>query len=271
MLIDSSVYANKANQLLEYAEKTTIPYVLGGSTLEGMDCQGLCEYLLDRCGYAVNYKGSNDMGRNALSWRGTPEECVAKFGKVPEGAWLFIHSHNGGEPDSYKADGIGNFSHVGVYIGGEVAVHASASRSKVARSTFKGKSINGGWNVVGLCKHIDYGVSEVAEESSSTGEVAISEMETTIATPTISVPTFGAMWMPQYASFTWRMGDKGYGTREVQDGLRKIGYDLTVDGDFGRGTDWAVKHFQTAQGLEADGVVGKRTWAKLIDAVNARG
>lgn len=38
---------------------------------------------------------------------------------------------------------------------------------------------------------------------------------------------------------------------------------LDVDGDFGVLTYSAVNKFQTAQGLERDGIVGPKTWAKL--------
>lgn len=43
----------------------------------------------------------------------------------------------------------------------------------------------------------------------------------------------------------------------------KISAGLVVDGDFGLKTLRAVKNFQTGNGLVADGVVGKLTWAKL--------
>ena len=35
-----------------------------------------------------------------------------------------------------------------------------------------------------------------------------------------------------------------------------------VDGDFGSGTEKAVKNFQKEHGLTADGIVGKDTWKK---------
>ena len=37
-----------------------------------------------------------------------------------------------------------------------------------------------------------------------------------------------------------------------------------ADGDFGAGTYNAVKKFQAANGLEADGIVGANTWAALL-------
>lgn len=60
-----------------------------------------------------------------------------------------------------------------------------------------------------------------------------------------------------------RAGSKGPQVREVQNLLKLLGYNLNVDGDFGKSTQDAVKEFQIANGLEADGVVGPRTYEKL--------
>lgn len=57
-------------------------------------------------------------------------------------------------------------------------------------------------------------------------------------------------------------------TRAVQFLLRYHGFkSIAVDGIFGRETDAAVKRFQTCHGLRSDGVVGPKTWAKLVVGV----
>lgn len=63
---------------------------------------------------------------------------------------------------------------------------------------------------------------------------------------------------------TLRRGNKGEAVEELQALLNaKFGFDLEIDGDFGKATETAVKEFQKQHGLTADGVVGKKTWAAL--------
>jgi peptidoglycan hydrolase-like protein with peptidoglycan-binding domain len=60
-----------------------------------------------------------------------------------------------------------------------------------------------------------------------------------------------------------RRGDQGDDVRRVQEALRKKGYDVAVDGKYGRGTERAVNEFQRKGNLKADGVVGDETWKAL--------
>lgn len=86
------------------------------------DCQSFVELVLKDAGVRkpdgtpYNWRGSNSMFRNHLSWRGTIGECKNRFGKIPVGALVFIVKHDGGEVERGYHDGLGNASHVGIYI-----------------------------------------------------------------------------------------------------------------------------------------------------------
>lgn len=61
-----------------------------------------------------------------------------------------------------------------------------------------------------------------------------------------------------------RKGDSGNEVLELQQLLAKAGLSITPDGDFGNYTLAKVKEFQEKNGLVADGIVGKSTWAALL-------
>lgn len=48
-------------------------------------------------------------------------------------------------------------SNAAKYVYGDGAIHSSASKGHVVTSKFAGKSINGGWNRIGLWNAISYG------------------------------------------------------------------------------------------------------------------
>jgi hypothetical protein len=63
-----------------------------------------------------------------------------------------------------------------------------------------------------------------------------------------------------------RRGDKGQLVRNLQGLLEAHSELLEIDGRFGKATEAAVRKFQNAHRLKADGIVGRRTWEKLVDA-----
>lgn len=63
---------------------------------------------------------------------------------------------------------------------------------------------------------------------------------------------------------TSRRGSSGSEVRKIQEKLKRWGYySGSVDGIYGSGTEKAVKKFQKANGLTADGIAGKATLAAM--------
>lgn len=114
-----------------------------------LDCQAFVEKVLKDCGYSYNWRGSNDMWRNALDWSGTYDEAVKKFGEIPPGAWLFTIKKDGKEDKSRYKDGI-NAAHVGIYLGSGKARHSTTGGVQYCAVPA------GRWTHVGLAKIIDY-------------------------------------------------------------------------------------------------------------------
>lgn len=138
-----------------------------------MDCQKFVETCINDCAKAagldtrLDAAGSNDMARHHCAWLGTLANAKAE-GKLVLGAGLLIHEDDeSGLPEQYRGDGLGDFSHVGLYVGenalGDVdkygrkrmcnAVHSSQSMGRVAGST-----LSNGWTHVMLFAEIDYGI-----------------------------------------------------------------------------------------------------------------
>lgn len=116
--------------LTEFAEKAkTGGYI--GIAYNVLDCQAFVERVLIDCGVrksngtVYDYKGSNSMWRNALSWKGTIAEAVAKYGELPVGFWLFTVKNDGGEVERGYHDNEGNAAHVGIYLGNGKAIHST--------------------------------------------------------------------------------------------------------------------------------------------------
>lgn len=61
-----------------------------------------------------------------------------------------------------------------------------------------------------------------------------------------------------------KRGASGGLTKLIQQRLNSVDFSLSTDGVFGTGTENAIKVFQRNRGLDADGIVGKKTWEWLL-------
>ncbi len=70
-----------------------------------------------------------------------------------------------------------------------------------------------------------------------------------------------------------RSGDRGESVRDLHQRLAACGHDLDGDepDEFGPATERGVRAFQEARGLRLDGIVGRETWAALVESGYALG
>ncbi len=139
-----------------------------GYTYDEMDCQAFIEHCARQAGGAMDYLGTNDMARRA-AWLGTLSQAQAEGRLVPGAGLLIREETEENLPARYAGDGLGDFSHAGLYVGPDAltdtdktgrirscdAVHSSATMGRVAGST-----LQNGWTHAIWFPEIDYGEGE---------------------------------------------------------------------------------------------------------------
>ena len=124
------------------------------------DCQAFCELVLKDIGVrkengaVYNWKGSNDIARHACSWIGTKADFIKEFKEIPLGAWVFMWDDTGAEKARGYYDGLGNYSHIGIYVGNNQVRDSTKSKSG-SRDGVGYRSVND-FNRVGLAKMLDF-------------------------------------------------------------------------------------------------------------------
>lgn len=106
---------NFINSLFEQMGK---PYVWGGSGPDSFDCSGLVYYCLNRAGYSIGRWTAASYAAND-DW-----EMINSISELEVGDLMFFR----------QADE-NNISHVGIYIGNNMLIHASYSNGRVLITT----------------------------------------------------------------------------------------------------------------------------------------
>lgn len=160
-----------------------------GYTYDELDCQAFVEHCVRQAGGRMDYLGTNDMARRA-TWLGTLDEARAQGRLVPGAGLLIREATEANLPARYTGDGLGDFSHVGLYVGENAltdtdkngrrracdVVHSSATMGRVAGST-----LQNGWTHALWFSEIDYAVTAGAgagadgANADGTGGTAISD------------------------------------------------------------------------------------------------
>lgn len=181
-----------------------------GYTYEEMDCQAFVEHCVHQAGGAMDYLGTNDMARRA-AWLGTLSDARAQGRLVPGAGVLIREETEENLPARYAGDGLGDFSHVGLYVGEDAltdvdkngnarscdVVHSSATMRRVAGST-----LANGWTHAMWFQEIDYGNEAGLEvdQGADSGDVADGGMdmsdELTAGTPATTVKQYAVVVSP---------------------------------------------------------------------------
>lgn len=146
-------------------------------------------------------------------------------------------------------------SHVGVYVGSGYVIEARGFSYGVQCN----KLTDRGFTHWGYCPYIEYGA-----ETASGAPAEKAEQEPAQSAGAAQAGQNGGK-SGVYEMKTLREGDKGTQVRVLQWRLTDLGYACgKIDNVFGPKTKKAVQEYQRANGLEADGIAGPKTWAKLM-------
>jgi putative chitinase len=119
------------------------------------------------------------------------------------------------------------------------------------------------WNTNNLNTVADTGSVPALTKKINGGDIGLQDRqaryEKAMAVLTGKIPLRAANSEAAPTGGTLRRGSKGEEVKRMQ---AKLG--LSADGDFGPGTEAALKKWQAANGLTADGVAGPKTLAKLL-------
>lgn len=156
-----------------------------GLSYDKADCQKFAELVLIDCGVRkpdgkpYDWKGSNSMWRNALAWKGTVEECIAKYGRIPLGAWVFIVKNDGGEVERGYHDNEGNAKHVGIYVSQTDPERAVRDSTETRTRDGVGYRKLEGFNMVGIPKMLLFpNYIEYEDKCTITKAMALEALET---------------------------------------------------------------------------------------------
>ena len=123
-------------------------YVANAARVGEVDCSGAFTLFYRQLGSAMVH-GSNTMYRKWTVQSGKKGSI-----KLVPGMAVFCHHFDGKEPSQYRNDGIGNFSHVGCYIGGGLVAEAKGEKFGCVYSSIDDDK----WTHVARLKNTEYDV-----------------------------------------------------------------------------------------------------------------
>lgn len=200
---------------------------------QAYDCAQLTRYSCKAAGQEL-VSGANSQ------WKKTAWDQTGKIGTLPDVPGVLL----------YHVNSSGTMTHTGVYIGGGYAVEARAAKYGVVKTAVKDRT----WTHWAALPGVLTGEELTIVPDAPAVDLPEPE-ETKTETAKAEVITMT----------TLRSGSRGTQVKVLQYLLNEFGFDCgSADGIFGQKTLAAVKSYQKAKGLTADGICGKNTWTKIL-------
>ena len=147
---------------------------------EQLDCQAFVEEVIKDLGIRkpdgsiYNWRGANSMYRNYYTFRGTIDECIAKYGCLPVGAFVYVWTATGQELVGYYDD-LGNCKHVGLFCGDNI-VRDSTRSTKTHRDGVGSRTLDG-FTHCSLFSGVDYNITNSYNSSEEDIKKLLSSMQ----------------------------------------------------------------------------------------------
>lgn len=200
-----------------------------GSLVWGFDCVGLIKGVL----WGWNGDKSKVYGGAVYASNGVPDISADAMIQRCKSV-----------SSNFNSIAVGEFlwmkGHCGIYIGDGQVIESSPKWDNGVQVT---SIVARNWLKHGKLPYIEYDGEEKAE-----GVKHIVNIELTVL----------------------QLGSKGSEVKTIQRLLKALGYKgkdgkaLSIDGDFGGNTDYALRTYQKAKGLSVDGICGKNSWNALL-------
>lgn len=199
---------------------------------QAYDCAQLTRYACKAAGQEL-VSGANSQ------WNKVPWESKGTIGTLPDVPGVIL----------YHINTKGRMTHTGVYVGNGYAVEAKEAKAGVVKTLVADRT----WTHWAALPGVLSG--EMVNSTTPPKEPQETPSEAQKPATVTGVITMN----------TLRMNARGTQVKVLQWLLNLNGYDAgVIDGIFGKKTKAAVEAYQMTNGLEADGIVGKKTWTKIL-------
>jgi hypothetical protein len=147
------------------------------------------------------------------------------------------------------------------------SVSNALNKQNITTNTIANNSVSQGAKYLNTKQDLINAVSQGANSLNNNGQKLLTNIVSTVTSPKSTLQTAGQGASSALMSFvTLKKGDKGERVKVLQQALQKKGFykGYAIDGDFGIGTETAVKQWQTKNNYTSNGQLTVSQFSQLL-------